>query len=573
MAKVGHRSKKESEESFGAYLVAITPHSDHLGQRSASHAESKQRMKTIISNRKNEKREGVFDLVKLMSKAEKRNFKLYSTRLDCNEGAKFLILFDALDSMEQYDEAKVLTLCPTISKQQLPNLKAHLYKQILISLRMLGAQHSVSLEIREQIDFVKILFDKGLYGEAQKMLDKVEKRAKEYEMLSTILDIVELKRQLKVLSYSSEMTQAADTTAKAADVISEHLNNIAALSRLAVQCYALHQNIGFARSQKDLDRLNNYFKPRIEAYEGEPMDFTERFYYYQAKAWYYYICHRTAQSYRYALKWVSHFNRKPEMKEIMYDSYMRGYSQVLDGMFLMHKYSAFERTLKEFEKESKTIGEMNDNAQMISQGILFTGQLNRCLMSGTYKDGLWIAKNIDSYLKKYGERLTIHEKMPLYFKVASLYFGDGNYAKCIEYLAYIIAVKDHNIRRDLQCYARMLNLMALYDAGLDFNIDYQIRSVYSFIVKMRDMTEMKAELFSFFKSIGSVNAIDLKKEFKNLYERLKPYENHTYERRTFYYIDLLAWLESKITEKSMGEIVRNRFEASQERENNKRDNG
>jgi hypothetical protein len=193
-------------------------------------------------------------------------------------------------------------------------------------------------------------------------------------------------------------------------------------------------------------------------------------------------------------------------------------------------------------------------------------------MAGTYKDGLWIAKNIDSYLKKYGDRLTLHEKMPLYFKVASLYFGDGNYTKCIENLSYIIAVKDHNIRRDLQCYARMLNLMALYDAGLDFNIDYQIRSVYSFIVKMRDMTEMKAELFSFFKSIGSVNAIDLKKEFKNLYERLKPYENHPYERRTFYYLDLLSWLESKITGRSLGEIVRSRFEASQERDNNKRHN-
>ena len=519
-----------------------------------------------------EKREGVFDLVKLMSKAEKRNFKLYSTRLGCNEGAKFLLLFDCFDAMEQYDEAKVLALCPSISKQQLPNLKAHLYKQILISLRMLSVQHSPLLEIREQIDFVRILFDKGLYGEAQKALEKIEKKAVEYEILPAILDIVELKRQLKVLSYSSEMTTAADVTAKAADVISEKLSRIANLSRLAVQCYALHQNLGFARSQKDLDRLNNYFKPRIDAFEGVELGFTERFYLYQAKAWYYYICHKTAHSYRYALKWVAHFNSKPEMKEIMYDGYMRGYAHVLDGMFLMHKYSAFVRTLEEFEAESKTIGMLNDNAAMISQGILFTGQLNKCLMSGTYKDGLWIAKNIDSYLKKYGDRLTIHEKMPLYYKVATLYFGDGNYTKCIEYLSYIISVKDRNIRRDLQCYARMLNLMALYDAGLDFNIDYQIRSVYTFIVKMKDMTEMKDELLSFFKSFGNVNALDLKKELRVLHERLKPYENHPYERRTFYYIDLLSWLESKISDKSMGEIVRAKFEASQAQETNKTEN-
>ena len=85
----------------------------------------------------------------------------------------------------------------------------------------------------------------------------------------------------------------------------------------------------------------------------------------------------------------------------------------------------------------------------------------------------------------------------------------------------LIAVKDHNIRRDLQCYARMLNLMALYDAGLDFNIDYQIRSVYSFIVKMKDMTEMKDELLSFFKSLGNINAIDCNYASENGVKALK----------------------------------------------------
>lgn len=517
-------------------------------------------MEKQTTNKRSAKREGVFDLVKLMSKAEKRSFKLYATRLDGNEDAKFLRLFDCLDSLDKYDEAKVLSLCPEISKQQLPNLKAHLYKQILTSLRMLNVQHSTVLQIREQIDFVKILFDKGLYGEAQKMLDKVEQRAKEVEQYAAMLDIVDIKRQLKVLSFSGEMTHVADKTLRESNEVATKISKVAALSQLSVQCYALHQNLGFARSQKDLDRLNTFFKPKIDAYEGGEMDFTERFFFYQVKAWYYYISHRTALSYRYALKWVEHFNSHPAMKMVMYDGYMRGYAHVLDGMFLMHKHSAFERTLKEFEQEVQTIGSLNDNAAMISQQILFTAKINRCLMSGTYKDGLWLVKNIDSYLRKYGDRLTTHEKLPLYFKVASLYFGDGNYTKCIEYLSYIIAVKDHNIRRDIQCYARMLNLMALYDAGMDFNIDYQIRSVYSFIVKMSDMTEMKAELLSFFKSFGSYNFIDLKKELKILYERLRPYEHHPYERRTFYYIDLLSWLESKISGRTMGEIVREKFE-------------
>lgn len=43
----------------------------------------------------------------------------------------------------------------------------------------------------------------------------------------------------------------------------------------------------------------------------------------------------------------------------------------------------------------------------------------------------------------------------------------------------------------------MLNLVASYEAGIDHNLDYQIRSVFTFIVKMKDMTDMKRELFAF----------------------------------------------------------------------------
>lgn len=516
-----------------------------------------------------ERHESVFELVRLMSKAEKRNFKLYATRIEGNEQAKFIALFDCLDRMEEYSEERVLERCPSITKQQLPNLKAHLYRQILVSLRTLGVQHSTTLQIREQIDFARILFDKGLYSQAEKIVEKVEGRAAKTEQLSATLDLADLHRQIKVVNVSSEMTHAAEDAARSTNETARRLNNINALSVLSVQCYSLHQQLGFARSQKDLDMLTGYFQPRIAVYENMKLSFIERYYFYQAKAWYNYICHNTAMSYRYARRWIELFDSNPEMKEVMYDSYLRGYAQVLDGMFLMHKYSAFVKTLEAFEQESRTIGQINDNAVMISQQILFTGRLNKCIMDGTYKDGLWIVKNVDSYLKKYADRLTVHEKMALDYKVACLYFGDGNYRKCIESLSYIIQIKDHNIRRDLQCYARMLNLIAMYDAGIDFNIDYQIRSVYSFVVKMRDMTEMKQEVLTFFKRFGTVGALDMKQELKNLYEHLKPFENHPYERRTFYYIDLLSWLESKISGKTMGEIVRARFEREMQDEQKK----
>lgn len=77
----------------------------------------------------------LFVLIKSLSTSEKRQFKLYVNRLGINVDAKFLLLFSELDKMKEYNEEIIIDK-KISSKQQLSNLKAHLYKQILVSLRL-----------------------------------------------------------------------------------------------------------------------------------------------------------------------------------------------------------------------------------------------------------------------------------------------------------------------------------------------------------------------------------------------------------------------------------------------------
>ena len=61
--------------------------------------------------------------------------------------------------MNRYDE-KVILKKGIVTKQQLSNLKAHLYKQILISLRMNPVHKNIRIQIREQLDFATIFTKK-----------------------------------------------------------------------------------------------------------------------------------------------------------------------------------------------------------------------------------------------------------------------------------------------------------------------------------------------------------------------------------------------------------------------------
>ena len=111
----------------------------------------------------------LFVLIKSLSKSEKRQFKLYVGRLGVNTDAKFLALFTLLDKMRRYDERQILE-SGIVKKAQLSNLKAHLYKQLLVSLRLNPAHQTMRLQLREQLDFATILYQKGLYKQSLKLL-------------------------------------------------------------------------------------------------------------------------------------------------------------------------------------------------------------------------------------------------------------------------------------------------------------------------------------------------------------------------------------------------------------------
>lgn len=502
-----------------------------------------------------EKQDNIIELILSLSKAEKRNFKLYATRQG-GKDMKFIALFDLIDSTGECDEKGTESL--GIKRQQIPNMKAHLYRQIMISLRLLEAQRSPVMQLHEQLDFAKILYDKGLYRQSVKILDKLQLCAQEINRHTSLLDIIEFERQIEVINISHESTIYEKLSRKTEDMCRK-ISQENSLANISLKLYSLYLKLGSARSQKDLDLIDYYFKQKLDSFKGKRLSFTEQVYYYQSMAWYSSIKHNPVESYRYAVSWVELFDSQPKMKLVMYDSYIWGYANILSELYTMRKYDKFIFQFEKFGKEVENIGVLNDNAYILSRQILYLHQLNRHFLEGSFSDGIDSIPMIKLFLDRYSNHLSMHNKMNFYYKIACLYFGSNQYLKCIEYLNKITSTKDHQIRRDLQCFAKILTLISSYEAGTDENLDSQIRSVYAFLVKMNDMQMVQKEMMGFLKRLDKIYVSELKSEFARLYERLLPYTTHTYERRAFYYLDIMSWLESKTTGRSVEEIIRDKF--------------
>ena len=170
-------------------------------------------------------KDALFILVKSLSKSEKRQFKLYVGRLGVNTDAKFLTLFNLLDKMRSYQEETILQ-SGVVKKSQLSNLKAHLYKQILISLRLNPGNQNVRVQIREQLDFATILYQKGLYKQSLKILDKVKATAIANEEKNIAYEIVELEKVIETQYITRSLPDRAGELSKQSQWLTE-LNSIA----------------------------------------------------------------------------------------------------------------------------------------------------------------------------------------------------------------------------------------------------------------------------------------------------------------------------------------------------------
>src|SRR5436190_10271112 len=152
----------------------------------------------------------LFQLIKTLEKAEKRNFKLYIKRSSGNEDLKIIELFDALDKLHDYNEPLLLKKLTSIKKPQLSNTKAHLYKQLLSSLRLIKSTESIDLQLHEQLDFARILYNKGLYLQSLRILDKVKELAIYYHQDSFLIQVISLEKKIETLHITRSIQDRAE---------------------------------------------------------------------------------------------------------------------------------------------------------------------------------------------------------------------------------------------------------------------------------------------------------------------------------------------------------------------------
>jgi len=261
----------------------------------------------------------LFALIKSLSRGEKRHFRSYAQREADSSGYKYLQLFDVLEKQHSLDEG---LLTSHFDKKKLPNLKRHLYSQIMISLKLQQSQSSVTIQLREFLDYATILYSKGLYLQSLKIIGKAKVLAGKINDELSLLQLLEFEKIIESRHITRTGTdRVAELTEETSQLMVSVANRLS-VSTLRLQLHGGYIKYGHVTSEAAAREVRELYEAQLAAADVDGLGLIESAYYYQAKVWYHFILLEMEAVLACAQRWLSLFTSEGQYVHRDTNSYM-----------------------------------------------------------------------------------------------------------------------------------------------------------------------------------------------------------------------------------------------------------
>ncbi len=497
----------------------------------------------------------LFLLIKSLTRSEKRYFRLAEAGA---ESKLYLRLFDLIDGQDEFNEFKLLKAEPEFAQNQFSNLKAHLYSKLLKSLRDFSRKRVPGIEIRELIDEAQILLNKSLYTQCGKRLDKAWKRALETDNLELQLEILKWKKQVLAYTVDRDNESYVDDIVEKVREVNGRINNSNSFSNLQAKLQSLYRKSGYIRNEQDFERIQNVFRESMPEVDENRLSFSEKIHLYHLYIGYHFFIQDFATGYVYARKWVNIFHENKSLAGPKIENYITGLNMLLIAQNKLGLYRPFLETKKELRQLNEMPSNFfNEHIRLKMLKYTYVHEFNSLFMAGDFDRGVVLFERLSSKVEGFIDQMDAHSRIIMYYKTACLYFGNGDFKTCLQWLNRIFVSGDADLREDIHGFARILLLMTHYELGNTDLIPYALRSTYRFLLKRDDLQRFQKMQLGFLRGLKpDMTEAELTGRFKLLRAQMLELLKNPYEKSAFVYFDFVSWLDSRIEQKPMMEIVK-----------------
>jgi hypothetical protein len=131
------------------------------------------------------------------------------------------------------------------------------------------------------------------------------------------------------------------------------------------------------------------------------------------------------------------------------------------------------------------------------------------------------------------------------------------YKQALRWLVKANIAEHYNIRQDLECIGRIMEIVLHYELGKFDVMEYRIKSTYRFLASKQKMYQLERIILTSIRKLINVHSKEESlRFFRQLKKSLEPVVKDPLEEKFLVYFDIMSWLESKIENKRFLDVVK-----------------
>ena len=473
------------------------------------------------------KKGNLFLLVKSLSKAEKRYFKLFCQGKKAYEN--YWQLFREIDTQDVYDEAVLRKrLAGSSLGRQLPVAKHHLYHLLLKTLRNYYGKVSKAAEVRDGLRNVEILLDRELPELAEKELDRIHKIASRYELQVEGMAIHSLRRRLLLMQRPLPFTTLQQVLEEEKSLI-QQLADQQRLWEITLSIFSIPPDDNSLLDEAVLS------PDRPASLQGNTL-----------KHHIYYTYHTIRGDSKLGSQWleklIALLEEQPHRIEDDPSPYITALNNYLSYHIFRKEYDQVDSILEKIHSIPNRY-RLNIQRKVAVKYRLrtYNVELEMYRDTANYEKGRTLIEEIKGFLA--AEKRTVPNDyfMQFWYQFAYIFFMSRDFNAALQWVNEILQSRFRQVRPDLESYARLLNLMIHFELGNYSVLRYAVVSTRRFLNKKGKMESFEKLLLQFFsKACNSPKA-----EHGALLQKLEADLAPVLNQQHLDYLNFIDWIRER----------------------------
>lgn len=503
-------------------------------------------------------KENLHELIKYLSKSEKRYFKLYASRHTIGDENNYIILFDYLEKQEEYKEEAIFK---HFKGQAFLNkfsiTKKRLYDQILHALDSFYANSSVDAQIYRLIHSADILYNKSLYEHSRRQLRSAEKLAQKHDRYNLLAEIS--LKQKKLAESKSTLTLEEIENILQND-LQNHEQSLAfdKLWNMKSRLFYILNSKGITRSREELSPLDDIMKEVKLFFPSEKLNDDARYLYNHINSAYYYAVADWASSYDYLQQNIQLFESK---KESIAAHPNRYFSVLTNAIFLANKLKkssdahALLKKLKSLETDNSF--QQNEDLHIKLFSSINSLELTLLMLKGEFQEAIRLIPVIENGMMLYEDKLTASRKAFLDFKIGTVFFALNDWSSALKWMNRILNDPSIDSQEDLLSFAHIMSLLIHVEMKNETLLPYALRNTQRFLKSRNRLYSFESLFLKYInRLIKTTDYFDQEMVYQSLLEDLQKVKESEFDHLALEYFHFIAWAESKVKRIPFQEVLK-----------------